>query len=199
MISHVASEAEAEAANAAVPKLVECKCAVCCGCIKSYLPNGMANLSLCAKHAAKRRQFHDQANKAGMLKDVLAMERTEPDRHLQALCTYCTGQHNAAAPLSCRNVTEVCAQYYAGVGSKPGRKKPEEKTPYDFAALINSKTVGVLEADDGIMSAMAYADYVDYYTSKAPSYMSCTDAGCRLCQPLCCSLQSLAAMRHSDL
>ena len=95
--------AEAEAANAALPKAVEAKCSVCCGCIKAYLPSGAANLALCAKHAAKRRQFHDQANKAGMLKDILTMEKAEPDRHLQALITFCNSQNTAASPLSCRN------------------------------------------------------------------------------------------------
>ena len=44
------------------------------------------------------------------------------------------------------------------------------------AAWLGFRTVGVIDADEGIMSAMAYADYVEYFTCKAPSYQSCTDA-----------------------
>ena len=126
------------------------KCAACANdvAVVAVKPGGGASLVLCVRHAAKRRSWQEQASKAGMLNEILALEQTDITQFLTGFLKYCETQPElrvkSLAGFFCSmdvwpepSERRASPDSVSGRVAKPGRKRADEKQTFDFASLLH--------------------------------------------------------------
>ena len=93
----------------------------------------------------KKTQFQAQATKAGKAEELSYMEENDTMRYLELFESFCA--------------------------SSEMRGRPCDSKKFDWS-VVSSQTAGVRDSCETISEYLCDADFVHYYTQKAPAYES---------------------------